>query len=120
MADVTEVTVSATVELRKNTNQVVYVQRFQPNPDTYTQNSGQVIDVAISASVTLSLGGIAVGRTVMLQNTRAANYKFNGSATVVPMTAGGMLAMAACSITSITVINPSAADTTTIRYQVTD
>jgi len=122
MADVKTVSPSANIELRKNTNVVIYLQRFKPDPTNITEHVSQTLVVTFNTSQVLNLGTISTVRNIMLQTDKAVSLNFNGGADNVNLTAGGTILLAACALTAITVKNLSVdpLDDATINYVLTD
>ena len=121
MADVIQVQPAARVRLQKNTGVLLYDQAFQPDPATYTKHVGQAITVGPAASVTLSIGGIAAVRNIMLQSDTKCTVKVNGQASGIALVGSSMVYVVySGSITQVVVQNNHATNTASIQYVVTD
>lgn len=121
MADTVQVQPSARVKLVKNNGKVVYDQNFQPVAGDLTEFSGQSLEIAAGASVTLSLGGLAVARNFQLLASSKITVKVNGQTSGLALV-GTAIAYAAfsCSLTQVVVQNNSATDAVSVSYIATD
>jgi hypothetical protein len=87
--------------LKKNTNVVVYTQRFYPDPSSHTEHVSQVIVVSTNTSQTLDQGTISTVRNLLIQSDKAVTLNFNGGTDDVNITANGTIFMAACALTAL-------------------
>ena len=121
MADVIQVQPSVRVKLIKNNGKVLYDQNFNPAPRDFAEHSGQSLEVAGGASVTLSLGGISVARNLLLQSDSPISVRVNGQTTGLSLVGTAIVyAVFSASLTRIVVTNSSGTDTATISYIATD
>lgn len=121
MADTVQVQPSARVKLIKNNGKILYDQNHTPAASDNTEHSGQSLEIAAAASVTLSLGGLAVARNFLLQASSKITVKVNGQASGLALV-GTAIAYAAfsCSLTKVVVTNNSATDVVSVSYIATD
>ena len=119
MADVRQIEPAAGIVLKKN-NTVIYTQRFNPDPSTYTEQSGQTLVVGTASSTTVSQGTISTVRNLILQSSKAVTIIFDGGSDEISMTAGGLLFMAATSLSAVKVKNASVTDDAEVEYMLTD
>jgi len=119
VADVRQIAPAAGVVLKKN-NTVIYTQRFNPDPSTYTEQAGQTLVIGTASSTTLSQGTISTVRNLILQSSKAVLIIFNGGSDEIDLTAGGLLFMAATSLSAVKVKNESGVDDAEVEYMLTD